>query len=460
MDAELYPPQLVATTSSTYSCSIEESRKRELEACEDSTVFSPVGTAQDSRESNYFKSIQWSPDGTSLIAASADNKLRFYVAPPDLLSPSSSPHILTPYTTYAAPEPTYTQSFYPHFDLQNSSTTLLLSSPRDHPIQLINVLSPEPSPVSTYSLVCRTTEAYLTPSSLLWHPTGHEFYTGTDCLISIFDVSRSGEGPTTRLPTIPSKRHKMKGGGVGMRGIVSCLSLQPDAPDSPVGNGMLAAGTWTRWVSLYDAEGLGGTVANWSIASAADDESQIGGAGVSQVLWSACGRYLFVVERKSRGVLVYDVRVTGRLVGWLEGREAETNQRMSVDTASIGGKSEVWAGGTDGRVKVWRDVGSKGGGAKPDMDWLAHKEGTTVGGLALHSCGSVVATASGMRRERIYVPDAESDSESESEDGSSDDSDDSDVSDEVTKTLSETSTICSSHDELIEDNTIKLWSIL
>lgn len=59
MDAELYPPQLVATTSSTYSCSIEESRQRELEAHEDSTAFSPVGTAQDSRESNYFKSIQW-----------------------------------------------------------------------------------------------------------------------------------------------------------------------------------------------------------------------------------------------------------------------------------------------------------------------------------------------------------------------------------------------------------------
>jgi hypothetical protein len=41
---------------------------------------------------------------------------------------------------------------------------------------------------------------------------------------------------------------------------------------------------------------------------------------------------------------------------------------MSVDTASIGGKSEIWTGGTDGRVRVWRDVGSTAGGAKPDMD--------------------------------------------------------------------------------------------
>jgi hypothetical protein len=43
---------------------------------------------------------------------------------------------------------------------------------------------------------------------------------------------------------------------------------------------------------------------------------------------------------------------------------------------------------------------------------------------------------------------------------SSNDSDDSEVSDEATETLSETSTICSSHNESPEDNTINLWSIL
>jgi telomerase Cajal body protein 1 len=242
-----------------------------------------------------------------------------------------------------------------------------------------------------------------------------------------------------------------------MRGIVSCLSLQPDSPDSAIGSSMLCAGSWTRWVSLYDAEGLGGTVANWSISSAADSEAQIGGAGVSQVLWSSCGRYLFVAERKSQGLLVYDVRVTGRLVGWLEGREAETNQRMSVDIASVGGKSEVWAGGTDGKVRAWKDVGSKTGGMKPDVEWLAHEAGTTVGGTALHSCCSVLATASGMRREKIFAPDTESNSESVSDDESSEDSDD---NHELSNSFSESSTSCSSHDELTEDNYIKIWSLI
>lgn len=59
MDSELCPPQLVATTSATYSCSIEESRRRELGAREDSDSVSSGGTAQDRHESNYFKSIQW-----------------------------------------------------------------------------------------------------------------------------------------------------------------------------------------------------------------------------------------------------------------------------------------------------------------------------------------------------------------------------------------------------------------
>ena len=52
MDSELYAPQLVATTNGTYSCSAAESRRRELVAREDPTVFSPGTTAQDSHESN------------------------------------------------------------------------------------------------------------------------------------------------------------------------------------------------------------------------------------------------------------------------------------------------------------------------------------------------------------------------------------------------------------------------
>jgi hypothetical protein len=174
------------------------------------------------------------------------------------------------------------------------------------------------------------------------------------------------------MPTIPSKRHKMKGGGVGMRGIVSALSVQPSSA-SEAEPGMLAAGTWTRWIGLYDTGGTGGTVATWSIAEAADKDAGIKGMGITQTAWSNCGRYLYVVERKSNGVLVFDVRVTGKLLAWLEGRSANTNQRLGIDVFEGQDGVEIWAGGVDGIVRVWEGVGKSEGGIETSWDWRAHE---------------------------------------------------------------------------------------
>lgn len=45
-------------------------------------VASTVVETEDSSESsgdNYFKSVQWSPDGTTLLANSADHHIRSYI---------------------------------------------------------------------------------------------------------------------------------------------------------------------------------------------------------------------------------------------------------------------------------------------------------------------------------------------------------------------------------------------
>lgn len=160
----------------------------------------------------------------------------------------------------------------------------------------------------------------------------------------------------------------MKGGGVGIRGIVSALSQQY-AED---GTGMIAAGTWTRSIGLYDAGGMGGTVSVWNIAEAADDIAGIKGTGITQTVWSPCGRYLCVVERRSKGVLVYDVRVMGKLVSWLVGREADTNQRLGVDVFAAEKGMEVWGGGVDGVVKGWEGVGAVEGAHERAWEWRAH----------------------------------------------------------------------------------------
>ncbi|KAL1960417.1 hypothetical protein VTO42DRAFT_7716 [Malbranchea cinnamomea] len=343
---------------------------------------------------NYFKSAEWTADGTTVITNSADNNIRTYILPSDLLEldDQSNPHVLTPYHTTPSIEPVYAVASYPFFSLSDTTSTVLLSSVRDHPIRLTSALYP--GLIASYSLISPTTEAFIAPHSILYPLSlgGTHFLTGSDSLICLFDVSRPGkDGPISRLPTIPSKRKKIVGGGVGMKGIVSTMA------DNPAGDGILAAGTFTRHVGLYAAHGSGDTIATFSVAGTEADR-HIGGTGITQVLWSPCGRYLFVVERKSDGILLYDIRVTGQLVGWLEGRKAMTNQRMNVDVFSgrNGGPIELWAGGTDGIVRVWTNPSESVSEKKPV--WEKHIHDDPISSVIVHPTGNVVATCSGQKQ--------------------------------------------------------------
>ncbi|KAK2624547.1 hypothetical protein QTJ16_006497 [Diplocarpon rosae] len=393
------------------------------------------------------------PDGTTLLTSSADNTVRTFILPATLLS-DPSPPTLAPYTHHTYPTPINCLTPYPFYTLSDPSTTLYLSTPSALPIRLLNSLSPTTSPLSTYPLISPTTEAYSTPSSILWSTQNH-FLAGTDCLIALFDISRSGDGPVVRMPTIPSKRHKMKGGGVGMRGLVSALSQQPSPENAD--RGMLAAGTWTRWVGLYDMGGLGGTVATWCVGEAADKEAGIGGTGITETLWSACGRYLLVVERRTQGVLVYDVRVTGKLVAWLVGREADTNQRLGVGVFEGEKGMEVWAGGTDGVVRVWEGVGMTEGPVERGWEWKAHDDPITS--AAVHSSGTVVATCSGQRSFSVEdTDDGTGDGESTDDDSSDDDNSTDSNSDSDSSSGSRLSR-SPKPVSTSPDNSIKVWSL-
>lgn len=151
-----------------------------------------------------------------------------------------------------------------------------------------------------------------------------------------------------------------------MRGIVSAMAVA--SGERTASTGLLAAGTWTRWIGLYDAEGSGGTVANWTVEGTGD------GAGISHLQFSPCGRYLAVTERKSDQIMIYDIRVTGQLLASLKGRNAGSNQRLGVDVCPGNGEGfEIWAGGLDGVVRVWEDAGIREGDIECGWEWEAHK---------------------------------------------------------------------------------------
>lgn len=242
------------------------------------------------------------------------------------------------------------------------------------------------------------------------------------------------------MHTTPSRR-RGRGAGAGlaqgMKGIVSALGVSSE--------GMLAAGTYSRWVGLYDGFGKGGSAGVFCVGGVEDDEGGRGG-GITQVLWSPCGRYLCVVERASDGVGVWDIRGTGKRLAWLRGRNARTQQRLGVEV--MGG--DVWAGGLDGVVRVWEGLGMVDGMIDPSWSFRAHED--AISSTTLHSSGSVLATCSGQRRSPPPIRGAE-DSDSESDGDSS--------SLESLGSMSSPSSRNASSQSapLAKDNSLTLWAI-
>jgi WD40 repeat protein len=212
------------------------------------------------------------------------------------------------------------------------------------------------------------TEAYISPHSLLFGAGGARFVAGSESLISVFDVSRPGQEPLSSIPTGPKRRNTTEwNAAVDMRGIVSALAIDATT-------GTLAAGTYGRQVGLYDAMGQGGSIAVFSVKGT-DADAHIGGGGVTQVSWSPCGRYLYIAERKSNGIVLYDIRQTGHLLAWLEGRNAQTNQRLGFDVVTADGQDghEVWAGGMDGYFRVWENPHTHEGSVSPTFEFKGHE---------------------------------------------------------------------------------------
>jgi WD40 repeat protein len=276
-------------------------------------------------------------------------------------------------------------------------------------------------------------------------------------LLAVFDVSRNGEGPVERHKT--GFKFRGKGGydamsnATGPRAPVSTLDVNCDS--------ILALGTYTRNVVLYANNGRGDVVTSFSLRDVERDGDEVMGWGVSQVKWSPDGRYLFVAERRSEGISVYDIRGTGRRLGWLAGRDAQTNVKLGFDVVTTLDGCEVWAGTRDGHVKMWKDPTKRGGVATPDAEWKVH-DGinksvvllTVTSGLILHidpvcatlvhPSGSVIATVSAKDRNIVSAQDNsessddstnEEDAISPSSESESSDSEDEEESGDDTKSL-------------------------
>ena len=225
---------------------------------------------------------------------------------------------------------------------------MILSTASEHPVRLSSALTGDR--VASYPLISPTTEAYIKPQSILFTSNGSQFLAGSNSMISMFDLSRPGEEAFSSFKTGPkNSKSAWPNPTTSLRGLVSALAI-----DSQYN--VLAAGTLSRQIGLYDSAGQGDCIGVFSVAGTEADQF-IGGSGITQVFWSRCGRYLHIAERKSDGTLIYDIRNTGQLLSWTTGRKAMTNQRMKVELAAAQGTSNenIWAGGTDGNIRYWKE---------------------------------------------------------------------------------------------------------
>lgn len=399
-----------------------------------------VNHADDHSETNFFQDAQWTADGTSVVSLNNDQSLRTFVLPPDLLDAVQQPHSLVPHTTLTSATKVQSYTTHPDFSLDDPSTTLILSSATDVPLRLTNAVH-DSYVHATYSHVHPTTEAFIASHSLAFINDGTHFASGSQGLVSVFDVSRDGEGPVTKHRTKPKNPTEA---ATSMRdnGKIMALSVSSD--------GLLAAGGTNRKIGLFANQGHGACQTAFSVAGSPGDDVHHSGSGITSVAWTPDGHYVLAAERQSDGIHVYDVRTQLRRVAWLSGRRANTTQRLGIDIVPTATGCEVWAGGTDGHVRMWQNPGSLEGEQGPDADLDMHSD--AVASAVWHHSGSVLATCSGQRHF-----DAKDDTDPSDDDSDSDSVDSESVTGQTGR-LTQSRTMRTGEDTPI-DNTLRIWTV-
>ncbi|KAI9228035.1 MAG: WD40-repeat-containing domain protein [Piptocephalis tieghemiana] len=389
-----FPPTLplLASTGSTYSLSVGD-------------IVGQDKAGTKANETDFFKQIHWSPDGSCILSASNDESIRLFHLPPSTLNGRS---YSSGYESFCLRPGEAIQdiSWYPHMYYQDRSTCCFLTSVRDRPIQLWDVwtgqLRASYTPMSPM-------EHIVTPLAISFNPEGSRIYGCAEGAIYQFDIHRPGQ-TGKRCPTTPTRKDPS-----GQKGILSCMGWNPD------GSGVYAVGSYNGTVGFYTDESPGPI----DILSMGEGRRH----GLTQVTFSPCGRYLYTTCRRGGTISCWDVRATGECL-WQGDRQGDTNQRLGFSLSSDG--RLLSAGDLEGNVFLWKDileVTEEGNSDPSPYSFKAHQD--AVSAAQIHPYSPLLATASGQR----HYEDPWTDSEEEDE-------------------LERTNPSSVSH-----DNSLKLWSL-
>ncbi|KAJ3390552.1 Telomerase Cajal body protein 1 [Lobulomyces angularis] len=309
-----------------------------------------------SKELNYIKGTQWSPDGSFLLTNSNDDVIRVFDSSKTCENWENELEI-------KFGEPIYAIDWYSKMNFADPTSCFFAISKRDHPIKLYDAFTGK----LKLSFVGEDhLEQIRAPNSLCFDLDGEKLYTGFDSKLQIYTLSRPGK-ESENILTTPTKRSKS-----GQKGIISSISFNPDY------SGLLSLGSYSGSVGLYDIN---------------DNHRQIqvlkGVGGVTQTLFTLDGNFLFIASRKSSKIQCWDLRNTGELIYSLE-RPGNTNQRLSFSIDPTG--RYLSSGDTKGYIWIY-DLKNKG---KVVYCQPAHTD--VVSSSNFHPTYSMLVSSSGQRR--------------------------------------------------------------
>ncbi|XP_037422066.1 telomerase Cajal body protein 1-like isoform X2 [Triticum dicoccoides] len=319
---------------------------------------------------NFLKGVKWSPDGSSFLTSSDDNSLRMFYLPEDAYSAAAEHTAEAAVGGQAADsygaslqvnegEPVYDFCWYPYMSVSDPATCVFASTSRDHPIHLWDATTGElRCTYRAYDAMDEITAAL----SISFNSTGSKLFAGYNKAIRVFDVHRPGRD---------FEQYSLLKGGEGPTGIISSISFSPQ-------NGMLAVGSYSQTTAVY-AEG--------NMEPLYVLHGQLG--GVTQVLFSKDGNYLYTGGRKDPYILCWDIRNTVDIVYKLYRSCDTTNQRVQFDIEPCG--KHLATGGQDGMVHIYDLQGGQ---------WVTGFQAAadTVNGFSFHPYLPLATTSSGHRR--------------------------------------------------------------
>lgn len=318
---------------------------------------------------NYLKGCKWAPDGSCILTNSADNVLRVYNLPPEIYSynwdllPEMSPVL-----RMAEGDTIYDYCWYPKMNSLDPDTCFLASSSRDNPVHVWDAFYGEVrASFRPYNHLDELTAAH----SLCFSPDGTQLYCGFDKIVRVFYTERPGRDCEER-PTVVKKQ--------GQSGIISCFGFSPC-------QSVYACGSYSRCAGLYSCQ-------DGTLLALLPTRHH---GGLTHLLFSPDGNYLYTGGRKDPEILCWDLREPGKVVFSLK-RNVATNQRIYFDLDLSG--RYLLSGDTEGVVSVWDTQTAPSDGneelLQPQLRFQAHWDCTN--GISIHPFMPLLATASGQRQ--------------------------------------------------------------